>query len=104
MWWQVPTFAGASSRARPEPFSGKVGGPRPRCGEEIFVLTMPSTFDDKYEALCLKSPDQLPDLEGDDFVLTWDADDFQRAENTLIKIRRAGDLEGTGRLRGIRAL
>ncbi|MEJ7745382.1 MAG: hypothetical protein WKF61_01230 [Luteimonas sp.] len=33
----------------------------------------------------LKTPEQLPDLEGDDIVLLWDAEDYQRGGDTLIR-------------------
>ncbi len=39
----------------------------------------------EFAARCLNSPDQLPDLEGNDLVLVWDIGHRQKGGDTLIK-------------------
>lgn len=80
----------------------------PKCEEPAFILLFPTLKDmrnnwddleksekaqyliiekhkNNFEATSLKSTDQLPDLVGDDLVLTWDIEDRQTGGNTLIK-------------------
>lgn len=80
----------------------------PKCNETAFNLAFPTLEDmrnnwdnleksekamclliekhnEDFEDTSLKSTDQLPDLVGDDLVLTWDIEDRQKGGNTLIK-------------------
>lgn len=84
----------------------------PSCGEEIFVINLPTIEESRqnwdkvsgvdklqiqlaetriadFSKRSLKSPDQLPDipLEGkdDDLILVWDVEDYQLGGDTLIK-------------------
>jgi len=80
----------------------------PSCGEKIDLVMLPTIeesrqnwsklsdedkmsvehieeFRDECAARGLKSSEQLPNIEGDDLVFTWDIEDYQRGGDTLIK-------------------
>lgn len=80
----------------------------PSCGENVGLVMFPTieesrenwdkvSEEDKravetierlqkdFAARSLKSPDQLPDIEGNDLILTWDLEDYQRGGDTVIK-------------------
>jgi hypothetical protein len=80
----------------------------PSCGKEIETVMYPTIEESRqnwskvsetdkkivelielrqknFAASKLKSPDQLPDVEGDDLIFTWDIEDCQKGGDTLIK-------------------
>ncbi len=91
-----------------EDFNDLVEMDCPKCRENIFNLIYPTEkeIEQNWEKVseaakklflirkqqnkdfsdgCLRSPKQLPDLMGDDLVLTWDIEDRNNGGNTLIK-------------------
>ena len=80
----------------------------PSCGGKVGLVLFPTTEESRqnwdkvsdedkraverveahrkdFAARSLKSPQQLPDIEGDDLVFTWDIEDGARGGDTLIK-------------------
>jgi len=52
--------------------------------DKLFV-ELSESFGWEFAARSLKSPAQLPELEGETLVLTWDIEDEQKGGDTLIK-------------------